>query len=192
MPTAGLKAGWKVIRYHFDEQANKVRKYLGLKPSMDPETIEYRLMLMAHVAAKKRAEQTEKKKISPPLVPPINKKEETSTPPSGSKPEPSTSPESDQEKETRPRLSAYFPKADPAPISTFIFMQNLLKRDKRKPDPPAGCVEIKGWIEIMHQQTVTTVSVDSSYDLNTNTFVDKTWTIQGIRTKAQRPKGGAS
>lgn len=190
MPTAGLKAGWKVIRYHYDEQANKVRQYLGLKPKMDPETMELKFILMAHVAAKKRAEQREKSKISPPLVPPINKKEETSTPPSGSKPESSESPDSDQEKEVPLKFSAYFPKADPAPVSTFIFMQNLLKRDKTKPDPPAGCVEVKGIIEIIHQQTVTIVDVDSNYDLTTNTFVDKTWTVKGIRNKTQRPKGG--
>lgn len=189
MPVAGLKAGWKVMRYHYDEQANKVRQYLGLKPKMDPETMELKFALMSHVAAKKRAEQREKK-ISPPLGPPINKKEETSTPPSGAKAESSTSAESDPDKEAVSKLSAYFPKADPAPVTTFIFMQHLLKRDKTKPDPPAGCIEVKGWIEIVHQQTVTTVDVDSTYDLTTNMFVDKTWTVKGIRNKAQRPKGG--
>ncbi|KAE9962279.1 hypothetical protein BLS_008186 [Venturia inaequalis] len=190
MPLAGLKAGWQVIRYHYDEQTNKVRQYFGLKPKMDPVAMQYKLLLMAHIAAKKKAEQREKKEVSPPLVPPINKKEETSTPPNGSKPESSTTPESDQEKEAPPRLSAYFPKADPSPISTYIFMQNLLKKRPTKPDPPAGCIEVKGSIEVVHQQTITTVDVDSSYDLTTNSFVDKIWALRGIRMKVQRPKGG--
>ncbi|TID16401.1 RNA cytidine acetyltransferase [Venturia nashicola] len=190
MPFAGLRAGWKVISYHYDEQANKVRQYFGLKPKMDPVTMEYKFMLMVHLAAKKKLEQREKKRISPPLVPPISKKEETSTPPSGSKPDPTTSPESGQEKETPPRFSAYFPRADPAPVSTYIFMQNLLKRDETKLDPPAGCVEVKGWIEVVHEQTITTVDVNSNYDLTTNSFVDKTWRVVSFRSKAQRPKGG--
>ncbi|QDS67800.1 hypothetical protein FKW77_006913 [Venturia effusa] len=188
MPLTGLRAGWKVIRYHYNEQANKVRQYFGLKPKIDPETMELKLMLVRLLAARKKAEQRERKRMSPPLVPPINKKEETSTPLSDPKAESSTSAESGSGKAQPPRLSAFFPKADPAPISTFIFMQNLLKRDRAKPQPPAGCVEVKGWIEVVHQHTVVTVDVDSNYDLHTNSFVDKTWTIQRIRDKTVSPR----
>jgi len=188
MPTAPLKATWVVLRYHWDTQANKVRQHFGLAPKMDPQTAMLKNFIIAH----KAAEMREKKKVVPPLAPRIQDKKETSTTSGDQKVDSSTtSPESDEQKTTPSILAWLIPKAEQVPVTTYLFMQNLIKGSpKKKVDPPRGSIEVTGLVEVLHKNARIYLDVEANYDLKSDQISEMSFKVKDMQPRQQRAKGG--
>jgi hypothetical protein len=174
-----MRATWATSRYLFDLQADKVRTYFGFKPQMDPMSSFIRAALIYE--KNKRKASNSPAPSTPVLTPAQRSTAGTQDTSSSQKVDSSTSTNPDHEKSELSKLPFPVPQGEGVPITLNIFLHNMHQAQQKTPvDPPRGCIEIKGLVEVVARKRRLILDVTATYDIQANKYLN--WTYKPKHT----------